>query len=48
MASSEEPTILVERDDLSITRACSAPGRQITKPHVHQRHTDAFSSSKAS
>jgi mannose-6-phosphate isomerase-like protein (cupin superfamily) len=44
MASSDERevTILVARDDLSITRASSAPGRQITKPHIHHQHTDAF------
>ena len=26
----------------SITRASCGPGEQITKPHVHHEHTDAF------
>ena len=35
-------TVLVAREDLSITRASCAPGERITKPHVHREHTDAF------
>src|SRR5262249_51179088 len=36
------PTVLVAREDLSITRASCAGGQKIAKPHVHHRHTDAF------
>jgi mannose-6-phosphate isomerase-like protein (cupin superfamily) len=37
-----EVTVLVARDDLSITRASCAAGARITRPHVHHEHTDAF------
>jgi quercetin dioxygenase-like cupin family protein len=36
-----EISILVAREDLSITHARFAAGEQVTSPHVHQ-HTDAF------
>jgi mannose-6-phosphate isomerase-like protein (cupin superfamily) len=41
MATSEA-TVLFAREDLSITRASCASGREITKPHLHREHTDAF------
>ena len=37
-----ELTVLVARDDLSITRASCAAGTRVTSPHVHHEHTDAF------
>jgi quercetin dioxygenase-like cupin family protein len=41
MASSEV-TVLVARDDLSITRASCEAGTRMTTPHFHREHTDAF------
>ena len=37
-----EVAVLVARDDLSMTRASCAAGEQMTKPHLHHEHTDAF------
>jgi mannose-6-phosphate isomerase-like protein (cupin superfamily) len=40
--ATRELTVLVAREDLSITRASCAAGTRITRPHVHHEHTDAF------
>src|SRR4051794_2059900 len=37
-----EISILLARDDVSITYGSCAPGEQVAGPHVHLRHTDAF------
>jgi mannose-6-phosphate isomerase-like protein (cupin superfamily) len=37
-----EVAVLVARDDLSLTGASCAAGEQMTKPHLHHAHTDAF------
>ena len=40
--SKREISILVARDDLTITRAGYAAGEQVAGPHVHHGHLDAF------
>jgi quercetin dioxygenase-like cupin family protein len=35
-------SILVAREDVTITRARYATGQQVAGPHVHHQHTDAF------
>jgi quercetin dioxygenase-like cupin family protein len=35
-------SILVARDDLTVTRARYAAGEQVAGPHVHHGHIDAF------
>lgn len=51
MATSVEPIILTERreisllvarDDLTVTRARYSGGEQVAGPHVHHGHTDSF------
>jgi mannose-6-phosphate isomerase-like protein (cupin superfamily) len=42
MSEQRSVAVLVAREDLSITRASSAAGQEITRPHVHHGHTDAF------
>ncbi|MGZ4392880.1 MAG: cupin domain-containing protein [Gaiellaceae bacterium] len=37
-----EITILVAREDVTITHARYAAGEQVAGPHVHHDHTDAF------
>ena len=37
-----EISILVARDEITITQARYAAGDQVTGPHVHDEHTDAF------
>ena len=37
-----EISILVARDEITITHARCPPGQQIARPHVHHEHTDAF------
>jgi mannose-6-phosphate isomerase-like protein (cupin superfamily) len=37
-----EISILVARDDVSITHARYSAGEQVAAPHVHHEHTDAF------
>jgi mannose-6-phosphate isomerase-like protein (cupin superfamily) len=39
---SGEISILVARDDLTITCARLPAGEQVARPHVHREHTDAF------
>ena len=35
-------SLLVARQDLSITRATYAAGQRVAGPHIHHGHTDAF------
>jgi quercetin dioxygenase-like cupin family protein len=37
-----EISILVAREEVTITHACYTAGEQIAGPHVHHEHTDAF------
>ena len=37
-----EITVVVAREDLTITRARYAAGEHVASPHVHHAHTDAF------
>ena len=37
-----EISILVAREEVTITHACYAAGEQVAGPHVHHQHTDAF------
>jgi mannose-6-phosphate isomerase-like protein (cupin superfamily) len=37
-----EISILVAREDVTVTHARYAAGQQVAGPHVHHRHTDAF------
>ena len=37
-----EVSILVARDDVTVTHACYAAGERVAGPHVHDSHTDAF------
>ena len=37
-----EISMLVAREDVTITRARYSPGEQVAGPHVHHEHTDAF------
>ena len=37
-----EISILVAREEITITQACYAAGEQVAGPHVHHEHTDAF------
>ena len=37
-----EISLLVARDDVSITHAQYSAGEQVAAPHVHHEHTDAF------
>ena len=37
-----EISILVAREDVTITHAHYAAGERVAGPHVHQKHTDAF------
>jgi mannose-6-phosphate isomerase-like protein (cupin superfamily) len=37
-----EASILVAREDLTITEARYAAGEPVAGPHIHHRHTDAF------
>jgi quercetin dioxygenase-like cupin family protein len=41
-SKAREISILVARDDVTITRARYAAGEQAAGPHVHEGHTDAF------
>ena len=41
-SEAREISILVARDDLTITRARYAAGESVAGPHVHHEHTDAF------
>ncbi len=41
-SETREISILVTRDDLTITRARYSAGQQVAGPHVHNHHTDAF------
>ena len=38
----DEDSILVAREDVTITHASYAAGEQVAGPHVHHEHTDAF------
>jgi mannose-6-phosphate isomerase-like protein (cupin superfamily) len=37
-----EISILVTREDVTVTHARYAAGQQVAGPHIHHRHTDAF------
>ena len=37
-----EISILVAREDVTVTHARYAAGEQVAGPHVHHGHTDAF------
>src|SRR2546430_296722 len=37
-----EISILVAREEVTITHALYAAGEQVAGPHVHHQHTDAF------
>jgi quercetin dioxygenase-like cupin family protein len=37
-----EISILIAREDITITRARYAAGQSVARPHVHTHHTDAF------
>jgi mannose-6-phosphate isomerase-like protein (cupin superfamily) len=37
-----EISILVAREDVTITRARYSAGERVAGPHVHHEHTDAF------
>jgi quercetin dioxygenase-like cupin family protein len=39
---SREISILVAREDVTITHAHYAAGERVAGPHVHHKHTDAF------
>lgn len=40
--SAREISIVLAREDLTVTHARYVPGEQVAGPHVHHRHTDAF------
>jgi len=35
-------SFVIEREDLTITHACYAPGEHVAGRHIHHQHTDAF------